>query len=78
MPKILDKRIVIDYNSYNDAVTPVQFSSSLLRRLEATMITIDERQIQLQASATTKHEAIRLAGQLLVDKTVQAAKREGK
>ncbi len=31
------------------------------------MITIDERQIQLQANATTKNEAIRLAGQLLVE-----------
>jgi len=31
------------------------------------MITIDERQIQLQAHAATKHEAIRLVGQLLVE-----------
>jgi len=43
------------------------FSSSPLRILEATMITIDARQIRLQAHAATKQEAIRLAGQLLVE-----------
>lgn len=37
-----------------------------MKRLEATMITIDEQQILLRADATDKQEAIRQAGQLLV------------
>jgi mannitol/fructose-specific phosphotransferase system IIA component len=35
--------------------------------LEAMMITIDRRQIQLQSRAANKEEAIRQVGQLLVD-----------
>src|SRR5947199_1116617 len=38
-----------------------------MRKLETTMITIDERQILVQAHAANKQEAIRQVGQLLVD-----------
>src|SRR5438309_9374633 len=38
-----------------------------MNSLEAMMITIDERLIRLQARAADKQEAIRQAGQLLVD-----------